>query len=66
MGSAPIPKSVEILEDEEDKNKERDEAKAKAFSVCPSPLCWMYYFFYNEKDCCVILDLLSTLSFDST
>ena len=67
MGSVPMPKSVGILYDGEDKNGERDEVRPKPL-VC----VWSAHFvldvlpFYNEKSYLVILDLLSTLSFDST
>ena len=67
MGSAPIPKSVGILDDGEDKNRKRDEVKVKPL-VCVWPALFVLDVLplYNEKNYCVILDLLSTLSLDST
>ena len=61
LGPASMPKSVGILNDEEDKNKERDEAKLKLL-VCMANLLWLNVLpLYNEKSCRVILDLLSIL-----
>ena len=37
MGPAPIPKSVRILDDRENKNRERDEANAQVSGVCGPP-----------------------------
>ena len=67
MGPAPMPKSVEILDDGEDKNGERDEVKLKSL-VCVWPALFVLdvLSLYNEKNYRVILDLLSTLSLDST
>ena len=64
MGPAPMSKSVGILDDGKDKNGERDEAKLKLLVSVSFVLDVL--LFYNEKDCRVILDLLSTLSLDST
>ena len=48
MGLVPMPKSVEILKDGEDQNREKGEAKAS--SVCGQPLlCWMCYIFIMRK-----------------
>ena len=68
MGPPPMSKSVRILDDGEDKNRERDEAKAQVSGVCVWPAHFMLDVLplYNEKGCRVILNLLSTLSFDST
>ena len=50
MGLVPMPKSVEILKDGEDQNRERDETKAQASGVCGQPLlCWMCYLFIMRK-----------------
>ena len=66
MGPTPIPKSVGILDDGEDKNGERDEVKLKSL-VCVWPALFVLdvLLFYNEKSCCVILDFLSILSLNS-
>ena len=66
MGPTPMPKSVGILNDGEDKNGERDEARLKLLVCVASPLWLDVLPFYNEKGYRVILDLLSTLSLDST
>ena len=66
MGPAQMPKSVGILDDGEDKNGESDEAKLKLL-VCVANLFRLDVLpLYNEKGWRVILDLLSTLSLDST
>ena len=51
MGPAPMPKSVGILDDEEDKNREKNEAKAQASGACVACflLCWMCYLFIMRK-----------------
>ena len=68
MGLAPIPKSVGILDDGKDKNRERDKAKAQVFGVCvwPAPFVLDVLPLYNKKSYRMILDLLSILFFDST
>ena len=67
MGHAPMPQSVGILDDGEDKNKKRDEVKAQVSGECVASLLWLDVLpLYNKKGYLVILDLLSTLSLDST
>ena len=67
MGLALIPKSVGILDDRENKNGERDEVKPKPLvCVWSAPFVLNVLPLYNEKSYRVILDLLSTLSLDST
>ena len=56
MGPAPIPKSVGILDDREDKNGEKDEVRPKPLVCVASPLVLAVLPFYNKKDCRVILD----------
>ena len=60
-----ISKSVGILDDEEDKNEEKDKAKLKLLVCVASPFWLDVLPLYNEKDYRVILDLLSILFFDS-
>ena len=66
MRLAPMSKSIGILNDEEDKNGEKDEVKLKPLVCVVSPLVLDVLPLYNEKSYHVILNLLSTLSLDST
>ena len=65
MGPTLMSKSVGILDDGKDKNGERDEVKLKPLMCVASPLMLDVLPLYNEKSYRVILDLLSTLSFNS-
>ena len=61
-----MSKLLGILDNGEDKNGERDEAKLKLLVCIANPLWLDVLPLYNEKGCRVILDLLSTLSIDLT
>ena len=46
---ASMLNSIEILDDEKDKNEERDEAKLKLLVCVTAPFGWMCYLFITRK-----------------